>query len=177
MNAAAGGQPDSGRPSGGRELFQITVGVAVFVLVGPLVLGAVLFLGVIATSVIADAIDSLALGRRFDPSTAMVVATGLMLVVLRFGWIIVYGALLLPTAAAGAAIGLRHVVFGPAGWRFAAATGLAVGLVSDIGVVGYGLPLAGGLRIGIFAGWVVIGSLAATLACWRLAALAPAPRR
>ncbi len=77
------------------------------------------------------------------------------------------------TALSGAVIGLRHLVLGPGGRRFAIATGLAVGLVADLGVVGYGWPLVGGLRIAIFAGWVAVGSLVATLACWRLAALAP----
>ncbi|MBZ9936704.1 hypothetical protein LB518_10390 [Mesorhizobium sp. BR1-1-16] len=171
----SGHQPEiAPRPSGGRELFQITVGVALFVLVAPLVLGAVLFLGVILTTFAGDAIDALTIGRRFDPTTSMVVATGLMLVLLRVGWLMIYGALLLPSAMAGAAIAVRQILFGTVGWRFAAATGIAVGLIADIAVVGYGHPFLGATRIALFAGWVVLGSLIATLICWRVASLAPA---
>ncbi|SHG73550.1 hypothetical protein SAMN02745157_4718 [Kaistia soli DSM 19436] len=171
----SGGPTDAQpRPSGGRELFQITVGVALFVLVAPLVLGAVLFLGVIVTTFAGDAIDAMTLGRTFDPTTSMIVATGLMLVMLRVGWLMIYGALLLPSAAAGAAIAVRRILFGAASWRFAAATGIIVGLIADVAVVGYGHSFLGATRIALFAGWVVIGSLVATLICWRIAALAPA---
>ncbi len=156
-----------------REALQVAVGVALFVLVGPIVIGLVLFLGILLSTVIADAVDALHLGRRIDPETSMVVATGLMLVVLRFGWLLVYGALLVPSSLAGAALAIRQVVFGPASWRFAAATGLAVGLIADLGVIGYGHALLGTVRIAVLAGWVVIGSLVATLACWRLAAMTP----
>ncbi len=170
------GRPIEAQSSGKRELFEITLGVVLFVFVGPLLIGLVLFLGVILSAVIGNAIDALALGRRFDPQTSVVVAAGLMLVLLRFGWLLVYGALLAPSAAAGAVLAARRVVFGPGGWRFAAATGLAVGLIADLGVVGYGYGLLGATRTAVLAGWVVIGSLVATLACWRMAGLAPAAR-
>ncbi len=166
--------PAEGDTGSGRgEALQVAVGVALFVLVGPIVIGVVLFLGIILSTVIGDAVDALALGRRVDPETSMVVATGLMLVVLRFGWLLVYGALLVPLGLAGAALAIRQVVFGPASWRFAAATGLTVGLIADLGVVGYGHALLGTVRIAVLRGWVVIGSLIATLACWRLAAMTP----
>ena len=175
LSKTEGSEDATRRPSGSAELLRISVGIAVFALIGPFILGAILFFGAIATAVIGNAIDSLHLGQRFDPSTAIVVVTGLMLVMLNFGWPVLYGMLLLPSAASGAAIALRHAIAGPAGWRYAIATGLAVGLVADIGVVGFGWPIVGGTRIGIFAGWVVLGSLTATLACWRVASLAAAP--
>ncbi len=99
----------------------------------------------------------------------MTVAIGLTLVVLRFGWTAVWGMLIGPSAISGAVIALRRLVTGGASLRFAVLTGLLVGISADIVVVGYGIRFVGATRIGIFAGWVIIGSLAATLACWRIA--------
>lgn len=169
MSPAPGKDGDPAPASGGRELLQILTGLLVFALLGPLVFGLVLFFGVIATTAVADMIDWFVTGRPFDPATSLVVVSGLMLVVLRFGWVLVYGALLAPPATAGAILGLRRLVLGPAGWRAAVAIGLTVGLVADIGVVGFGWSTLGPLRVSLLAGWVVIGSLAATLVCWRIA--------
>ncbi|MCX5480919.1 hypothetical protein OSH08_18105 [Kaistia geumhonensis] len=158
------------RPTARRDLLEASLGIAVFLIGGPLVLGLVVLVGIVAANLAGDAVDSLAEGRRFDPAASVTVAIGLTLVVLRFGWTAVWGMLIGPSAVSGTIIALRRLVTGGASLRFALLTGLVVGIAADIVVVGYGIRFVGATRIGIFAGWVVIGSLVATLACWRAAA-------
>lgn len=172
MNAPAEPNAEPARLSARRDFFEASIGIAVFVIGGPLVLGLVLLVGIVAANLAGDAVESLAGGRRFDPAASVTVAIGLTLVVLRFGWTAVWGMLINPSAVSGAVIALRRLLTGGASLRFAVLTGLIVGIAADIVVVGYGIRFVGATRIGIFAGWVVIGSLAATLACWRLGGVA-----
>ncbi len=161
------------RISAGRDLLEASVGIAVFVVGGPLLLGLVLLVGILAANLGGDAIDSLAKGTRFDPAASVTVAFGLTLVVLRFGWATVWAMLIGPSALSGAAVAIRRLLTGGASLGFVVLTGLVVGIAADVVVVGYGMRFVGATRVGIFAGWVVIGSVFATLTCWRLAAMAP----
>lgn len=169
MNAPVEPHVEPERLSARRDFFEASLGIAIFVIGGPLVLGLVLLVGIVAANLAGDAVDSLVEGRRFDPAASATVAIGLTLVVLRFGWTAVWGMLIGPSAVSGAVIALRRLLTGGVSLRFVVLTGLIVGIAADIVVVGYGIRFVGATRIGIFAGWVVIGSLAATLACWRIA--------
>ena len=165
-------EAEAGEARSGRgELMQVVLGVGVFAFAGPVLLGLVLFLGVIAVSVGYDAVEALIEGRRFDPTISAAFATGVMLVVMRFGWAVVWGGLLVPNALCGAAIALKRAMTGGAGLGFVVATGIVVGVIADLAFLWPGLGFFAGTRFVTFAGFVVAGSLIATLACWHLAGL------
>lgn len=89
-------------------------------------------------------------------------ATAVFLAMLIWGWWVSYPLGVIPALAAGVAIGIKRAWGDGAGFVFAAATGIVVGLVWTFGFMEtYESEADWDLMPGLLA-----GSIVATLACW-----------
>jgi hypothetical protein len=147
MGADAGsiaGRPSP--PSGWERLRRVGGILVVFMCLGPPV-GAI---AVTALMIIA---------MCFDSGVTNVVGLGLLVLIggILYGYVVGF----IPAAITGAAVGVRQVYFGGAGWRFALGVGVASGLLGAV-------ALEKGMINWEAAMMFCVASVAATLVCWRI---------
>jgi hypothetical protein len=149
--------PGPGRTSGspvsapgrGRRILRLLAIALVFVAIGPLVGAAIALKGFLAAG-----------GTTFV-STDWGSAAFLLIGISTLGY--VFGAF--PALVAGLAVGLKRVYFGGAGWRFALAVGVTVGVAFELFFrATTGSPSYPDVVLGTYCAVVTVASLA----CWTI---------
>ncbi len=153
MSATGQGAGSAGRAGkGGHPLAAFLRIVAIFVLLGPLVFTVV---GMLMFGAFVLVVDPKSLG---DVATLSVGAV-----------LIAYIVGLLPAAATGVVVAVRHVGFGGAGALMAALTGAgftALIMLAAMGARGGGRLIIKNPALPL---WLILSAAAASLACWWIA--------